>query len=73
MDMASTSLLSRVRGLRQAISVLDPWADLRVGRVCARLKARAAPRQQRGAFGWWTLPNSSPGCWRTTRSASIGH
>lgn len=40
--MASTSLLSRVRNLRQAIQAMDPDGDLRmIGRVCARLKARA--------------------------------
>jgi integrase/recombinase XerD len=46
--MATTSLLSRLRGLRQAISVLDPQADLSVlARVCARLKAQAVPRRQK--------------------------
>jgi integrase/recombinase XerD len=46
--MASTSLLSRLRGLRQAISVLDPAADLALlARVCARLKAQATPRRHK--------------------------
>jgi integrase/recombinase XerD len=46
--MASTSLLSRLRGLCQAISVLDPAADLSLlARVCAQLKARAVPRRQK--------------------------
>ena len=46
--MASTSLLSRLRGLRQAISVLDPTADLStLARACTRLKAQAVPRRQK--------------------------
>nr|WP_283949935.1 tyrosine-type recombinase/integrase [Limobrevibacterium gyesilva] len=46
--MASTSLLSRFRALRQAIAALDPTADLaHLARLCARLKARAVPRRQK--------------------------
>lgn len=42
--MASTSLLSRMRNLRQAVQAMDPAADLTlISRLCSRLKSRAEP------------------------------
>jgi len=46
--MASISLLSRLRGLRQAISVLDPTANRAdLATACRRQKALAKPRRQK--------------------------
>jgi integrase len=42
--MASTSLLSRIRNLRQAVLAMVPDANLRlISSVCSKLKARAVP------------------------------
>lgn len=46
--MASTSLLSRIRNLRQAISVMDQSADLAaLSSLCRKLKERAVPSRQK--------------------------
>ncbi len=48
--MASTSLLSRFRNLRQAIWAMDPDADLRlISLLCSKLKARAQPVRNKHA------------------------
>jgi integrase/recombinase XerD len=46
--MASTSLLSRMRALAQALGALDRIADLTALRgLCARLKSKASPTRQK--------------------------
>jgi len=46
--MATTSLLSRLRNLRQAIQAMDPYGDIRrISLVCNRLKRIAEPRRDK--------------------------